>query len=152
MWMPTYTMTCWQDNWWQVFFTSWTRHQTIGTLRSKQPSRLLRRQARVCLLGSGSDCGSTFNSQFPSVRRATSLVTTSQLSTALPGLMQSSISDTMPCPFTECVRWIASGFVSFTFLDGAFNLVDILSKHWGYQQVWQLIFFGGNTADLYEDD
>jgi len=41
------------------------------------------------------------------------------------------------------------------FIDGEYNPVDILSKHWGYKQVWKilkpLLFFGGNTADLYED-
>jgi len=35
---------------------------------------------------------------------------------------------------------VATGFVSFTFMDGEFNPVDILSKHWGYQQqVWQVL-------------
>jgi hypothetical protein len=51
---------------------------------------------------------------------------------------------------------IASRFVNFFFLDGKFNPADILSKHWGYQQIWVLLklilFFGGNTAELYKDD
>jgi len=50
---------------------------------------------------------------------------------------------------------VASRYVSFTFIDGEYNPADILSKHWGYQQVWKILkpilFFGGNTADLYED-
>jgi len=50
---------------------------------------------------------------------------------------------------------VTSRYVSFTFIDGEHNPVDILSKHWGYQQVWKILkailFFKGNTADLYED-
>jgi len=30
---------------------------------------------------------------------------------------------------------VASHYVSFTFIDGEYNPADILSKHWGYQQV-----------------
>jgi len=51
---------------------------------------------------------------------------------------------------------VATRFVSFTFMDGEFNPADILSKHWGYQQVWLvlkvLLFYSGNTSDLYKDD
>jgi len=51
---------------------------------------------------------------------------------------------------------VASRYISFTFLDGEYNPAAILSKHWGYQQVWKILklilFHGGNTADLYEDD
>jgi len=50
---------------------------------------------------------------------------------------------------------VASRYVSFTFIDGEYNPADILSKHWGYQQVWKILqtilFFGGNTVDLYEN-
>jgi len=50
---------------------------------------------------------------------------------------------------------VASHYVSFTFIDGEYNPADILSKHWRYQQVWKILkpilFFGGNTVDLYED-
>ena len=31
---------------------------------------------------------------------------------------------------------IASGAIDFRFLPGHMNPADILSKHWGYQQVW----------------
>jgi len=41
-------------------------------------------------------------------------------------------------------------------MDGEFNPVDILSKHWGYQQVWQILkamlFYCGDALDLYEDN
>ena len=51
---------------------------------------------------------------------------------------------------------IASKFINFSFIDGQFNPADILSKHWGYQQVWVLLkpilFFSGNTNELFEDD
>jgi len=50
---------------------------------------------------------------------------------------------------------VASHCISFMFIDGEYSPADILSKHWGYQQVWKILkpilFFGGNTADLYED-
>jgi len=40
-------------------------------------------------------------------------------------------------------------------LDKECNPVDIISKHWGYQQVWLVLkaqlFYGGNTLYLYED-
>jgi len=51
---------------------------------------------------------------------------------------------------------IASKFVNFTFLDGMYNPANVVSKHWGYQQVWTMLnpilFFHGDTAELYEDD
>ena len=34
---------------------------------------------------------------------------------------------------------IASKYISFTFLNGKYNPADILSKHWGYQQVWTML-------------
>ena len=46
---------------------------------------------------------------------------------------------------------IASGMVSFIFIEGSRNPADILSKHWGYSQVWPqlrtLLFKRGDTAD-----
>jgi len=58
--------------------------------------------------------------------------------------------------FHQVHEVVASRFVSFTFLDGEFNPADILSKHSGYQQLWQILkplqFFGSDTADLYEGD
>jgi hypothetical protein len=51
---------------------------------------------------------------------------------------------------------IASGMVAFYHLSGDSNPADILSKHWGYQQVWQLLrpllFWEGDTADLLCED
>jgi hypothetical protein len=44
---------------------------------------------------------------------------------------------------------IAAGMVIFTHIDGRINPADILSKHWGYQQVWPnlrpLLFWAGDT-------
>jgi hypothetical protein len=50
---------------------------------------------------------------------------------------------------------IASGYISFHHVPGDLNIADILSKHWGYQQVWQrlraLLFWHGDTADINSD-
>ena len=47
---------------------------------------------------------------------------------------------------------IAAGIVGFFHIPGDSNPADILSKHWGYQQVWQLLqpllFWQGDTADI----
>ena len=47
---------------------------------------------------------------------------------------------------------IASGMMSFFHIPGIINPADILSKHWGYQQVWPtlrpVLFWRGNTTDL----
>jgi len=47
---------------------------------------------------------------------------------------------------------IASGMVAFYHLAGEINPADILSKHWGYSQIWSmlqpLMFWQGDTADL----
>ena len=49
----------------------------------------------------------------------------------------------------EC---IASGMVSFHFIPGTINPADILSKHWGYSQVWTqlkaVLFWKGDTATI----
>ncbi|MEL7196406.1 MAG: reverse transcriptase domain-containing protein, partial [Bacteroidota bacterium] len=49
---------------------------------------------------------------------------------------------------------IASGFIKFSFIDGAINPADILSKHWAYQAIWPrlkaLLFWKGNTMDMAE--
>ena len=51
---------------------------------------------------------------------------------------------------------VASKYVNFSFLDGRYNPADILSKHWGYQQIWTILklilFFHGDTAVLYKLD
>jgi hypothetical protein len=50
---------------------------------------------------------------------------------------------------------IASDMLVFTHLSGALNPADILSKHWGYQQVWPLLrpilFWSGDTADISDE-
>ena len=51
---------------------------------------------------------------------------------------------------------MASGFLEYFFIEGKYNPADILSKHWGYQQVWQLLqpimFCKGDTAKLFSDE
>ena len=51
---------------------------------------------------------------------------------------------------------IAAGILNFNFVDGKLNPADILSKHWGYQQVWKLLqpllFWHSDPADLLDDD
>jgi hypothetical protein len=51
---------------------------------------------------------------------------------------------------------IASQAVVYSWVDGKDNPADILSKHWGYQQVWPLLrpllFWEGNTMDIPEDN
>ena len=51
---------------------------------------------------------------------------------------------------------IASGAVDFQFILGHLNPADILSKHWGYQQVWTsalrpILFWKGDTSPLLLD-
>ena len=47
---------------------------------------------------------------------------------------------------------VASNMLSFLHIEGNHNPADILSKHWGYQQVWPLLrtllFYHGDTADM----
>jgi hypothetical protein len=49
---------------------------------------------------------------------------------------------------------IASGIVGFYFISGNDNPADILSKHWGYSQIWlrlkALLFWMGDTLDVQE--
>jgi len=51
---------------------------------------------------------------------------------------------------------IASGMVAFYYLPGTINPADILSKHWGYTQIWSmlqpLLFWQGDTANLFKDE
>ena len=52
---------------------------------------------------------------------------------------------------------IASNAVDFQFIPGHLNPADILSKHWGYPQVWAsalrpILFWRGDTSDLLLDD
>ena len=55
----------------------------------------------------------------------------------------------------HCVREaIASGMVKFFHMPGGINPTDILSKHWGHQQIWKqlqpLLFWKGDTWKLSE--
>jgi hypothetical protein len=49
----------------------------------------------------------------------------------------------------------ASKIISLHYLPSEFNPADILSKHWGYQQIWSILkpilFYQGDTADLLQD-
>ena len=51
---------------------------------------------------------------------------------------------------------IAAGLVNFQFICGKNNPANILSKHWGYSQVWTqlktLLFWHGDTANIMEQD
>ena len=52
---------------------------------------------------------------------------------------------------------IARGFINLIHIKSEYNLADILTKHWGYQEVYhnliQPIFHhAGNTATLFIDD
>jgi hypothetical protein len=45
------------------------------------------------------------------------------------------------------------GFISYTHIPGAENPVDILSKHWGYMDVWNpllraCLFWKGDTLEM----
>ena len=52
--------------------------------------------------------------------------------------------------FHRVREMIASNNLVFTFIPGTINPADILSKHWGYHQVWPmlktLLFHEGNTG------
>jgi hypothetical protein len=48
---------------------------------------------------------------------------------------------------------IARGFISYTHIPGAENPADILSKHWGYTDVWNpllraCLFWKGDTLEM----
>ena len=51
---------------------------------------------------------------------------------------------------------VAAKFVTMHHLDGIYNPANILSKHWGYQQIWRnlkpILFHHGDTAQLYDED
>ena len=44
--------------------------------------------------------------------------------------------------------------VKFYHIPGEINPADILSKHWGYQQIWKqlqpLLFWQGDTRELFD--
>ena len=50
---------------------------------------------------------------------------------------------------------IASGMVAFYHMPGEINPSDVLSKHWGYTELWSrikaLLFCPGDTARMFDD-
>jgi hypothetical protein len=54
--------------------------------------------------------------------------------------------------FHRVYEAIASGMIGFYFIPGASDPTDILSKHWGYTQIWSqlkaLLFWDGDTGDM----
>jgi hypothetical protein len=50
---------------------------------------------------------------------------------------------------------ITAGILSFYFLSGDDNPADILSKHWGYTQIWErlksLLFWRGDTSSIMDE-
>jgi hypothetical protein len=52
---------------------------------------------------------------------------------------------------------IVAKFLAFFHIPGKRNLADVLSKHWGYAAIWQLLqplvlFWQGDTADIPIDE
>ena len=52
---------------------------------------------------------------------------------------------------------IAAGYINLVHIPSEFNASDVLSKHWGYQQVWKnilqpLLHFHGDFSNVIEDD
>ena len=51
---------------------------------------------------------------------------------------------------------IAAKVLGYYWIDGKSNPADIVSKHWGYQQVWPLLkpilFYSGDTGLLFDDE
>jgi hypothetical protein len=56
--------------------------------------------------------------------------------------------------FHRVCECIASKMTGFYLIPGDLNPADILSKHWGYSQVWAilkaLLFWVGDTSDIEE--
>ena len=54
--------------------------------------------------------------------------------------------------FHKVRQAVAAGYVDLHHIAGDLNPSDILSKHWGYSQVWTrlktLLFWHGDTADI----
>jgi Reverse transcriptase (RNA-dependent DNA polymerase) len=55
-------------------------------------------------------------------------------------------------PFHRVREAISSGMIGFFFIPGESNPADILSKHWGYSQIWTqlktLLFWQGDTDEV----
>ena len=54
--------------------------------------------------------------------------------------------------FNRVREAIAAGIMTFRYIQGKDNPANILTKHWGYQQIWgmmqPLLFWQGDTMDL----
>ena len=54
--------------------------------------------------------------------------------------------------FHRVLEAFASSMVIFSHIPGELNPADLLSKHWGYAQVWEqlkaLLFWKGDTAHI----
>ena len=68
-------------------------------------------------------------------------------------LIDEGMMHELPNLESDClvVEAIIRGFISYTHIPGAENPADILSKHWGYSQVYPLLrpilFFRGDAAN-----
>jgi len=55
-------------------------------------------------------------------------------------------------PFHRVCKAIALGYIDFVYFPEVENPADILSKHWAYSAVWQmlqsLLFWEGDTANI----
>jgi hypothetical protein len=60
----------------------------------------------------------------------------------------------MASSFHHVCEAIAAKIIGFYHVDGVRNPTDILSKHWGYQQVWKLLrpllLWPGDTIEIHE--
>ncbi len=54
--------------------------------------------------------------------------------------------------FHQVRETITAGIIGFFHIDGVENPADILSKHWGYSQIWKLLqpllFWKGDTKNI----
>ena len=133
-------MTCFQDIWLPGFSTSSTSVPLIGTPRNRV-------QLRQCHLGL---------SRMPQgLLQSRSLVWHSPLhGSSIEGLQLHKRHSMLSY---HCVREAcASGMVKFFHIPGEINPADILSKHWGHQQIWKqlqpLLFWKGDTWKLLEKE
>ena len=88
--------------------------------------------------------------EFPSEKRATCLETTDQLLPALPSPTPPSPKKHHLASYHRVREAIAANYISFHWKDGKSNCTDILSKHWEFATVWNMLkpilFWRGETA------
>ena len=120
---------------------------------------------------------STFSSKFVAARIATEQIIDLRLTLMYMGVPvrrsvmfgdNESVIKNGTIPHSKLNKWhnalayhrvreaIAAGIISFFHIPGKENPADILSKHWGYQQIWKvlqpILFWNGNTARLLEEE